>query len=170
MFINTRAIMVDKNVIIPDNSKIASTAVVKGNVTLGEYVGVWYGAVIRCEEGSITIGNRSNIQDGAIIHLDPGGEVVVGDDVTIGHRAIVHGCKVGNNTVIGMGSIILNGASIGNNCIIGAGAVVTGGVTIPDGSMVVGVPGKILRSLSPAEIQHNKTNAMHYVDYISLIE
>ncbi len=162
--------MVDKNIIIPNNSKIASTAVVKGNVQLGEHVGIWYGAVIRCEEGRIVIGNRSNVQDGAIIHLDPGDCVCIGNNVTIGHRAIIHGCTVGDNTVIGMGAIILNNATIGSNCIIGAGAVVTGGTNIPDGSMVVGVPGKILRSLSPEEIQHNKTNAQHYVDYIPTIE
>lgn len=162
--------MIDSNILIPENSKVSSTAVVKGDVQIGENVGIWYGAVIRCEEGSIKIGNRSNIQDGVTIHLDPGGHVTIGDNVTIGHGAIVHGCTIGDNTVVGMGAIVLNDAIVGNNCTIGAGAVITGGTTIPDGSMVVGVPGKILRSLTPEEIQHNKANAQHYVEYISKIE
>lgn len=156
--------IIDKNIEIPTSAHIASNAVIKGDVTIGDNVSIWYGAVVRCEEGSITIGDRSNIQDNAVIHLDPGDKVIIGSDVTVGHGAIVHGCTIGDNTVVGMGAIVLNHATVGSNCIIGAGAVVTGGVTIPDGSMVLGVPAKVVRQLTPEEIEHNKANARHYVE------
>lgn len=151
---------------IPDSSKVASGAIVIGDVSIGENVGIWYNAVIRCESGHVIIGDNSNVQDNAVIHLDPGEEVSIGDGVTIGHGAIVHGSTIGDNTVIGMGAIVLGGAMVGENCIIGAGAVVTGGMIVPDGSMVLGIPGKVVRKLTLDEIEHNKENARHYVSFI----
>lgn len=154
---------------IPDSSKIASGAIVIGDVIIGNNVGIWYNAVVRSEEGRIIIGDNTNIQDCAVIHLDPGGQVNIGDGVTVGHGAIVHGATVGDNTVVGMGATILNDAMIGDDCIIAAGALVPGGMMVPDGSLVVGVPGRIVRKLSEEEVNNNRINAEHYVSYISSI-
>ncbi len=142
---------------------IAPGAVVLGNVTIQENSSVWFHTTIRADRGNITIGANSNIQDNCVIHMDADYPVVIGDGVTIGHGAIVHGCRVGNNTLIGMGAIVLNGAVIGKNCIIGAGTLITQNTIIPDGSLVIGNPGKISRKLTDTEIEHNKINALHYV-------
>lgn len=148
-----------------ENKKIflAPGAHVVGNVSLGENVGIWYNAVVRADMESITIGNNTNIQDNCTLHTGNGFPIVVGEGVTIGHNAIVHGCHIGDNTVIGMGSILLNGAKVGRNCIIGAGALVTGKMEIPDNSMTFGNPAKIIRKLTSKEIMANKENAMEYV-------
>ena len=129
-----------------DNKKIflAPGAHIVGNVSLGENVGIWYNAVVRADMESITIGNNTNIQDNCTLHTGNGFPIVVGEGVTIGHNAIVHGCHIGDNTVIGMGSILLNGAKVGRNCIIGAGTLVTGKMEIPDNSMAFGNPAKII--------------------------
>ena len=147
-----------------DNKKIflAPGAHIVGNVSLGENVGIWYNAVVRADMESITIGNNTNIQDNCTLHTGNGFLIVVGEGVTIGHNAIVHGCHIGDNTVIGMGSILLNGAKVGRNCIIGAGALVTGKMEIPDNSMAFGNPAKIIRKLTSKEIMA-KENAMEYV-------
>lgn len=142
---------------------IAEGAIVKGNITMGTDCSVWYNAVIRGDRGSIVIGTGTNIQDNAVVHLETGYDVVLGDYVTVGHGAIVHGCQVGDNTTVGMGAILLNGSKIGNNCIIGAGALVTQNKVIPDGSLVMGCPGKIVRQLTDEEIAHNKSNALSYI-------
>ena len=148
-----------------DNKKIflAPGAHIVGNVSLGENVGIWYNAVVRADMESITIGNNTNIQDNCTLHTGNGFPIVVGEGVTIGHNAIVHGCHIGDNTVIGMGSILLNGAKVGRNCIIGAGTLVTGKMEIPDNSMAFGNPAKIIRKLTSKEIMSNKENAMEYV-------
>lgn len=148
-----------------ENKKIflSPGAHVVGNVSLGENVGIWYNAVVRADMESITIGNNTNIQDNCTLHTGNGFPIVVGEGVTIGHNAIVHGCHIGDNTVIGMGSILLNGAKVGRNCIIGAGALVTGKMEIPDNSMAFGNPAKIIRKLTSKEIMANKENAMEYV-------
>lgn len=143
---------------------IAPGAAVIGDVTLGENVGIWYNAVVRGDTNSICIGNGTNVQDNSTLHVDTDFRLRVGDGVTIGHNAIVHGCTVGDNTVIGMGSIILNGAVIGNNCIVGAGSLVTGKMNVPDGSLVMGSPAKIARQLTEEEIASNRENAEHYVE------
>lgn len=143
---------------------IAPGAAVKGNVILGENVNIWYNAVIRAEINRITIGKNSNVQDNATIHVERHADVNIGENVTIGHGAIVHGCTVGDNTLIGMGAIILNRAVIGKNCIIGAGALVTEDKVIPDNSVVIGSPGKVVRMVCEEEIRHNTENAMHYVE------
>lgn len=154
---------------INENEKqifIAPGAYVGGDVTLGNQIGIWYNAVVRGDSGSITIGDKSNVQDNCTIHTDPGYNVVIGEKVTIGHNAIVHGCTIGDNTIVGMGSILLNGAVIGKNCIIGAGALVTGKTIIPDNSLAFGNPAKVIRQLTDDEIESNHKNALHYVELL----
>lgn len=145
--------------------KIAEGAVVKGNVTIGDESSIWYNAVIRCEETSITIGHCSNIQDNAVLHVDPWNELTVGDYVTVGHGAILHGCSIGNNTLIGMGAIVMNGAVVGDNCIIGAGALITEGTVIGDNCLVIGSPGKVARKIMEADEEKIRQNAEHYVEF-----
>ena len=142
----------DENVLICDG------ACVVGDVTLGKGVSVWYNAVLRGDEGAITVGEETNIQDGAVLRE----ETVVGKGCTIGHNAIVHGCTVGDNTLVGMGAIILNGAKVGSNCIVGAGALVTGKMDAPDGVMLLGSPAKVVRPLTEAEIESNRESAREY--------
>lgn len=146
---------------------IAPGAHVLGDVHLGENVGIWYNAVIRGDTNSITIGDNSNVQDNTTVHTDSDYKVHVGKGVTIGHNAIVHGCTIGDNTVIGMGSIILSGAVIGDNCIIGAGSLVTGKMRIPNNSLAFGNPAKVIRAVTPEEIKANHENAAHYVQLMT---
>ena len=135
-----------------------------GEVTIGENCGIWYNAVIRGDSNAITIGRNTNIQDNAVLHLDKEQPMKIGDNVTIGHGAIIHGCTIGNNVLIGMGAIVLNGAVIGDNCIVGAGSLVTQGKEIPAGSMLYGNPAKVVRSLTAEEIASITESAHHYVD------
>lgn len=146
---------------------VAPNATVLGDVTLGANSSVFYGAVLRADVNSIDIGMGSNIQDGCIIHVDPPYPVVIGNGCTVGHGAILHGCAVGDNSLIGMGAIVLNGAQIGKNCIIGAGALVTQNTVIPDGSLVIGSPAKVKRSLTPEEIEGNRQTAENYIAEIT---
>ena len=145
---------------------LAPGAHVVGDVTLGENVGIWYNAVVRGDTGSIFIDDNSNVQDNSTLHTDEGHSIHIGKGVSIGHNAVVHGCTVGDNTVVGMGSIILSGAVVGKNCIIGAGALVTGKMVIPDNSMAFGNPAKVVRQLTEEEVEDNRHNAEHYVDLI----
>lgn len=126
---------------------IADTARVLGDVQLGDQVSVWFGAVIRADNDSISIGNRTNIQENCSLHVDHGKPIIIGEDNVIGHGAMIHGATIGHHNLIGMGCTILNGAKIGNACIIGAHALVTENMEVPDGSMVLGMPGKIVRTL-----------------------
>lgn len=142
---------------------IAKGARVIGNVELGDNVGIWYNAVVRADKSTIHIGNNSNIQDNCTVHVEKDLNVFIGDGVTVGHNAIVHGCTVGDNTLIGMGAIVMNRAVIGKNCIIGAGAIVTENAVIPDNSLVIGAPGKVKRELTEEEIQSIGDNASRYV-------
>lgn len=149
-----------------DNFKsnfIAHDAILVGDIYLKENANIWFGAVARGDNERITIGKNSNVQDGCAMHTDMGFPLTIGENCTIGHRAIVHGCVIGDNSLIGMGAIILNGAHIGKNCIVGAGALVPEGKQIPDGSLVVGVPGKIVRPLSEEEIIGITKSAQSYV-------
>lgn len=148
---------------MPNNSFIAKGAHVVGKVSIGENVSIWYNAVVRADTNTITIGKGSNIQDNATLHTDADFPVQIGDGVTVGHNAVVHGCTVGDNTVIGMGSIVLSGAVIGSNCIIGAGSLVTGKMRIPDNSLAFGNPAKIIRAVTAEESDTNRENAAHYV-------
>lgn len=143
-----------------DSVLICEGARVSGDVTLGRGVSVWYNAVLRGDDGAITVGEDTNIQDGAVLHE----ETRVGASCTIGHNAIVHGCTVGDNTLIGMGAVVLNGARIGSDCIVGAGALVTGKMDAPDGSMLLGSPAKVARSLTEAEIAANRRSAQGYLE------
>ena len=145
-------------------SFIAQNATVVGKVSLGEDSSVWYSAVIRADVEEIIIGKRTNIQDGAILHADFGEPTIIGDDVTVGHGAIVHGAIVGDGTLIGMRSTILNRAKIGKHCIIGACALVTEGMEIPDYSMVLGIPAKVVKQLPPEYAEKLLKSATHYVE------
>ena len=153
-----------KNPTISSSAFVADNATVRGDVTLGECSSVFFGAVLRGDRAPITIGSGTNIQDNCVVHVDYDYPVVVGQNVTVGHGAILHGCTVGDNTLIGMGTIVLNGARIGRDCIIGAGALVTQGKVVPDGSMAYGNPARIIRQLTPEEVEANRANAQAYVD------
>lgn len=146
-----------------NNVFIAPGATVIGDVVIGDESSVWYHCTIRGDEAPITIGRRTNIQDNVVLHVDKGVPLAIGDGSSIGHSAVLHGCSIGNNTLIGMGAIVLNGAEIGNDCIIGAGAMITQNKKIPDRSIVLGSPGRVVRSLTEEEIQENRRNAQIYV-------
>ena len=141
---------------------VADNATVQGDVLLKPGTTVWYGAVLRGDSGTLTIGENTNIQDNAVLHCDAGGKVLLGRNVTVGHCALVHGCTVGDNVLIGMGATVLNGAKIGDNCIVGAGALVTGKMDAPAGSMILGSPAKVVRPLTEAEIESNRESAREY--------
>ena len=152
-----------KNADIQGNAWVAEGAVVVGNVIIGDESSVWYNAVIRGDMAPIVIGCGSNVQDGAVMHVDAGSPCTVGNSVTIGHNAIIHGCTIGHNSVIGMGSIVMNGAKIGEDCIIGAGSLVTQGTEIPDGMLAYGSPDKVIRPLTEEEKKENEANAIAYI-------
>ncbi len=138
-------------------------AVAVGDVRLGRDCSVWYNAVIRADEAPIVIGDGSNVQDNAVLHVSEGHPLTIGKGVTVGHGAILHSCTVGDDTLIGMGAIVLDDAVIGKNCLIAAGALVTGRTVIPDGSMVMGSPAKVKRELTAEEMEANRENARYYV-------
>jgi carbonic anhydrase/acetyltransferase-like protein (isoleucine patch superfamily) len=147
----------------PGQFWIAPSAAVIGRVRLEQDASVWFGAVLRGDNEPITIGERSNIQDLCLIHTDPGYPAAIGSDCTIGHRAILHGCTIGNGSLVGMGAIILNGAVIGRSCLIGAGALIPENKVIPDGALVVGAPGKVIRELEAAVTEKLLGSAANYV-------
>lgn len=142
---------------------IAPNATVIGDVILGRDASVWFGAVVRGDNDPITIGARSNIQDGSVLHSDPGEPLVIGDDVTVGHMAMIHSCEIGSNTLVGIGAVVLGRARIGKNCLIGAKALITEGKEFPDGSLIVGSPARVVRSLEPGQIDKLTASAAHYV-------
>lgn len=148
---------------IADNAYVAPSAQIIGNVKMADHSSVWFGAVIRGDNDLIEIGARTNIQDNSVLHTDPGIPLIIGDGVIVGHRVMLHGCKIGENTLIGIGATILNGAVIGKNCIIGAHSLITEGKVIPDGSMVVGSPGRIIKSLTEQHFQMLRINSEVYV-------
>lgn len=147
-----------------NNAFIASTAQVYGNVYIEEGASIWFNSVVRSENQQTYIGKNSNIQDNSVVHSDPHTKVTIGESVTVGHGCIIHGCTIGDNTLIGMGSIIMNNAVIGNNCIIGAGTLITENVQIPDNSLVFGRPGKVIRSITEQEKENISVNALHYCE------
>lgn len=142
---------------------IAPGAVCMGDVALGKDCSIWYHATVRADRAPIKIGSGSNIQDNCVVHVDKGFPVTIGNYVTVGHGAILHGCQVGDGSLIGMGAIILNGAKIGRNCIVAAGALVTQNTEIPDGMLAMGSPAKVIRKLSEEEIASNRKNAEEYI-------
>jgi len=141
---------------------VADGAVVLGSVLLKENASVWFNAVLRGDNELITVGAHANVQDGAVLHTDPGFPLLIGSYVTVGHKAMVHGCEIGDNSLIGINAVVLNGAKIGRNCLIGANALITEGKQIPDNSMVLGAPGKVVRELSAKEIQGLRRTAEGY--------
>ncbi len=143
---------------------IAQNATVLGDVTLGHETGIWYGAVIRADKDRIVIGDRSNVQDNAVLHTSSGYPVLIGADVSVGHGAILHGCRIADRVLVGMGAIVLNGAEIGEDSLLGAGTVVTEGTKIPPGSVVVGIPGRPIKQVSDEQRKHIMTNARNYWD------
>lgn len=155
-----------------DHSKnqifIAQGAVIVGNVSLSEKCSVWYNTTIRAGYSSIIVGKRTNIQDNCVLHAERGHDMKIGNDVTIGHGAIIHCDEIGDNSLIGMGAILLTGAKIGKNCIIGAGAIVTQNMVIPDNTVAMGQPAKIKRTVTEEEIRSNQNNALHYVEEAGL--
>jgi carbonic anhydrase/acetyltransferase-like protein (isoleucine patch superfamily) len=143
---------------------VADDAQVIGDVVLEENVSIWFGVVVRGDTESIKIGKGSNIQDNSVIHADPGMPLTVGHNVTVGHQVMLHGCTIGDNTLIGIQAVVLNGARIGNNCLVGAGSLVLEGKEFPDGSMILGSPAKAVRQLSAEQIEGLKKTARHYVE------
>ncbi|MDB6453179.1 gamma carbonic anhydrase family protein [Falsirhodobacter sp. 20TX0035] len=142
---------------------IAPGAHVIGKVSIGEGVGIWFGAVLRGDNEGIRIGAGSNVQENAVLHTDWGFPLTVGANCTIGHRAILHGCTIGDGTLIGMGATVMNGARIGSGCLIGANALVTEGKEIPDGSLVMGAPARVVRPLATEEVERLRVSARNYV-------
>ncbi|WP_432208411.1 gamma carbonic anhydrase family protein [Acinetobacter variabilis] len=149
----------------PWDGWVAPTATVIGQVELGKQVSVWFGAVVRADNSKIRLGDFSNVQENAVLHTDAGIEMNIGNYVTIGHQAMLHGCTIGDNSLIGIQAVILNHAVIGKNCIIGANALIPEGKVIPDNSVVMGSPGKVVKTLDDASIQKLKMSAMHYAEH-----
>jgi carbonic anhydrase/acetyltransferase-like protein (isoleucine patch superfamily) len=149
---------------LADTAWVADSAQVIGNVELAEGASVWFGAILRGDNELMRIGKNSNVQDGSMLHSDPGFPLTLGENVTIGHQVMLHGCTVGDGSLIGIKAVVLNGAKIGKNCLVGAGALVTEGKEFPDGSMILGSPAKVVRELSPEQIAGLSRAAKHYVD------
>lgn len=153
--------------IVPDvhpSVFVADTARVMGRVALAEDASVWFGAVLRGDTDPITVGRGSNIQDGSVLHADVGYPLTIGEHVTVGHQVMLHGCTIGDESLIGIGAVVLNGARIGRHCLVGAGALVTEGKEFPDGSMILGSPAKVVRQLTPEQIEGLRWSARHYIE------
>jgi carbonic anhydrase/acetyltransferase-like protein (isoleucine patch superfamily) len=153
----------DRRPSIHETAFVADSAQVIGSVVLEENTSVWFGAVIRGDNALITLGRDTNFQDGAIIHTDEGLDVQLGRGVTVGHRVVLHGCQIGDFSLVGIGAVVLNRVQIGKHCLIGAGALITEGKQIPDRSLVIGTPARVARELTDAEVQHLLFSAAHYV-------
>lgn len=150
---------------IHESCFIAKSAEIIGNVYVEEKSSIWYNCVLRGDDNEIIIGNYTNIQDGSVIHVTKELKTIIGDFVTVGHKAIIHACKIGNNVLIGMGAIVLDGVEIEDNVLIGAGSIVTPGKKIPSGSLVLGSPARVVRNLSDTEIQQIRQSAIDYKGY-----
>ncbi len=148
---------------LAQDSWVAESATVVGNVIMEEGASVWFGAVVRGDNEPLTIGKGSNVQDNAVLHSDPGFPLTIGQDVTIGHQAMLHGCTIGDNTLVGIGATILNGTVIGKNCLIGAHALITEGKVIPDNSVVMGSPGRVVKELPADQEAKLRLSANYYV-------
>lgn len=149
---------------LADTAWVADSAQVIGKVVLGEDSSIWFGAVLRGDNETLSIGRRSNVQDGSVIHADPGFPLTLGDDVTVGHLVMLHGCSIGEGSLVGIKSVILNGAKIGRHCLVGAGSLVTEGKEFPDNSLIMGSPARVVRTLTPEQIAGLQQAAKHYVD------
>lgn len=149
---------------VADSAWVADSAQVIGHIALGENASVWFGAVLRGDNELLTIGRDTNVQDGAVLHSDLGSPLTLGEGVTVGHQVMLHGCTVGDNSLIGIQAVILNNARIGRNSIVGAGAVVTEGKEFPDNSLIIGAPAKVVRTLDEAAVAKLRQSAQHYVE------
>jgi carbonic anhydrase/acetyltransferase-like protein (isoleucine patch superfamily) len=149
---------------VAESAWVADSAQVMGNVTLGEGASVWFGAVVRGDTDRIVVGAGSNIQDGSVLHADEGKPLLIGERVTVGHLVMLHGCTVGDESLIGIGATVLNGAKIGRHCLVGAGSLVTENKVFPDGSMIMGSPAKVVRQLTTEQIEGLRKSADHYMD------
>ena len=149
---------------VHESAWVADSAQVLGNVHLAEDSSVWFGVVIRGDTDTISVGRGTNIQDNSVLHADSGMPLTIGDNVTVGHQVMLHGCTIGEGSLIGIQAVVLNGAKIGKHCLVGAGSLVTEGKEFPDGSMILGSPAKAVRQLSPEQIEGLKMSAKHYVD------
>lgn len=149
---------------IADSAYVSKEATIIGNVHLEHNVSVWSGAVLRGDNEEIVVGRNSNVQEGAVLHTDPGCPLRIGEGVTIGHQAMLHGCTIGEGSLIGIQAVVLNNAVIGKNCLVGAGAIVTEGKVFPDGSLILGAPAKVVKQLSEEAIAGMKANAMSYAE------
>ena len=153
----------ERKVITRGDYWIADNATVIGSVVLENNASIWFNAVVRADNDTITIGENSQVQDGAVLHADPGFPLTIGRNVTVGHMVMLHGCTIGDGCLIGIKSLIMNGAVIGKNCLVGANSLIAEGKTIPDGSLVLGSPGRVVRQLSVDEIARVNGTADHYV-------
>jgi len=160
----------DRRVSCEGRHYVAPGAQIIGSVELGADCSVWFNAVIRGDNDQITIGSGSNIQDGCVLHVDAGFPMRIGRNVTVGHKVMLHGCTIGDGSLIGMNAVVLNGAKIGQNCLVGANALVTEGTEIPDGSLFLGSPGKVVKSLDENAIAQLGNAARHYQDKINLYQ
>lgn len=149
---------------VAESAWVAENAQVMGDVHLAAGASVWFGAVLRGDTEPIVVGEGSNIQDGSVLHADIGLPLTIGRHVTVGHQVMLHGCTIGDESLIGIGAVVLNGAKIGKNCLVGAGALVTEGKAFPDGSMILGSPARVVRQLSPEQIEGLRRSAQHYVE------
>jgi len=147
-----------------DSSWVAENAQIMGNVVLEQDTSVWFGATLRGDTATITLGQGSNIQDGSVLHADVGYPLEVGQYVTVGHMVVLHGCTIGDESIIGIGAVVLNGARIGRHCVVAAGALVTEGKSFPDGSMIMGSPAKVVRQLTAEQIEGVRRSARHYIE------
>ena len=148
---------------IADSAWIADSAQVIGDVRLAADVSIWFNSILRGDNDPITIGAGCNIQDGCILHTDEGVPLNIGERVTVGHHVVLHGCTIGEESLIGIGAVVLNGAVIGQHCLVGAGALVTEGKNFPDGSLIVGSPARVVRQLTPQQIEGLRQSALHYI-------
>ena len=154
----------DRRVVAEGDYFVAPSAAVIGRVRLKNNVSVWFSAVVRGDDEPIVIGENSNIQDCAVVHTDPDFPCILGDNVTIGHKAVVHGCEIGDNTTVGINAVVLSGARVGKNCLVGANSLVAEGKEIPDNSLIIGTPGRIIAKVTPERLENLKRNYLHYVD------
>ena len=154
----------DRTPQIDPSAWVADSAQVMGSVHLAARSSVWFGATLRGDTEPITVGEGSNIQDGSVLHADYGQPLTVGKNVTVGHMVVLHGCTIGDESLIGIGAVVLNGAKIGRNCLVGAGSLVTEGKEFPDGSMIMGSPAKVVRQLSPEQIEGLRESARRYIE------
>lgn len=154
----------DKQPLMAEGAWVADSAQVMGAVELGVNASVWFGAVIRGDTETICIGEGSNIQDCSVLHADVGKPLRVGKHVTVGHQVMLHGCTIGDESLIGIAAVVLNGARIGRHCVVGAGSLVTEGKEFPDGSMIMGTPAKVVRQLTPEQIEGLRMSARHYMN------